>query len=364
MLNAKKVGIFSALLVTLLWACSGAMLEAQTKPQTISLTIGAGHPIAGQPYVLKAHDFLVPEITKRVLDKTGIQIKWNEAYAGSIAKVAEVLEATESGLLQVGLVCLPFEPAKLFLHNLNYFVPFNTPDPIQATRITRRVFEEMPEMKEIFEKKYNQKFLGLGTVGNYQLLTTFAVAKLADLKGKKIAAAGPNLPLLTGTGAVPVQSVLTDAYTSIQTGVYQGWLVPPGSGYGFKLHEVAKNQANLDFGCVVVSVLTVNLDTWKNLPKNIQDIMMQVGREYEMKVAEEAINYDKVGLKAYVEKGVTIRDFPAAEREKWASNLPDVPNDKAKEADKMGLPGSKVMAAYIKYLEEDGYKLPRKWVIK
>ena len=94
MLNAKKVGIFSALLVTLLWACSGAMLEAQTKPQTISLTIGAGHPIAGQPYVLKAHDFLVPEITKRVLDKTGIQIKWNEAYAGSIAKVAEVLEAT------------------------------------------------------------------------------------------------------------------------------------------------------------------------------------------------------------------------------------------------------------------------------
>ena len=62
-------------------------------------------------------------------------------------------------------------------------------------------------------------------MGNYNLVTTFSWGKGEQLKGRKIAAAGPNVPWVQAIGAIPVQSNLNEAYTSLQTGVYQGWVL-------------------------------------------------------------------------------------------------------------------------------------------
>ncbi|MHC4362931.1 MAG: C4-dicarboxylate TRAP transporter substrate-binding protein, partial [Planctomycetota bacterium] len=64
-------------------------------------------------------------------------------YGGTIAKLGGVLEAIEAGVLDMGLVAYPFEPAKLFLHNFSYHVPFGTPDPLQAQRVGARMHREM-----------------------------------------------------------------------------------------------------------------------------------------------------------------------------------------------------------------------------
>ena len=42
-------------------------------------------------------------------------------------------------------------------------------------------------------------------------ITSFPVQSTADFKGRKIAATGPNLPWISGVGAVPVQSNLPEA---------------------------------------------------------------------------------------------------------------------------------------------------------
>lgn len=359
------------LALSLLSGCGGGKKEQPSaekdsvkKPETISLRIGAGHPKVGQTYVQVSNEFFVPEVEKRVAEKTNYRIKWTEAYGGSVAQVAEVLEAAESGLLDVALVPFPFEPAKLFLQNFCFYIPFNTPDPVQSVRIARKVFNEFPVLKDMFEKNYNQKFLSLAAIGSYQLITTFPVEKVSDLKGRKIAAAGPNLTLLSGTGAVPVQSNLNEAYTSFQTGVYEGWIVYPSATYGFKLHEVAKYQTNVDFGSITAGAITVNLDTWKKLPKEVQEILQEVALEYEKKHAEVARDADKQALEKMKAEGLKVKDIPLEEKKIWVSGLPNIPNIKAKEADQKGLPGSKVISAYIKYLEEDGHKFPQKWSIE
>ena len=102
--------------------------------------------------------------------------------------------------------------------------------------------------RENLEKKYNQIYLATGSVGNYNLVTTFPWQKVEELKNHKIAAAGPNLPWLAPVGAVPVQSNLNEAYTSFQTGVYEGWIMFPDATVSFKLYEVAKNYTFTDFG--------------------------------------------------------------------------------------------------------------------
>ncbi len=341
--------------------CAAAAGSASA--ENFRLTIGAGHPADAAVWITAMRDFFAPEIAKRVAAKTGHTIEWVSAYGGSVCKLGECLEAVESGLLDIADLHVAFEPSKLMAHNFPYFVPFGTPDPRVAAKAARKVYDTVPELKKILEDKYNQIFLAVGAVGNYNLVTTFAWDKVEQLKDQKIAAAGPNIPWLRAVGAVPVQSNLNEAYTSFQTGVYGGWVMFPDATVGFKLHEVAKNYTFTDFGAIANVVLAINKTTWRKLPKEVQNIMLEVGKEFT--TVQTQMGYDK-GVASVVtmkEAGVTVRSLSEAEKAKWANALTDIPNERAAEINKAGQPG-KAIGEYIKALHEAGVKMPRDWKIK
>lgn len=331
--------------------------------ETYRMTIGAGHPADAAVWITAMRDFFAPEVSKRVAEKTGHKIEWVNAYGGSVCKLGECLEAVESGLVDIADLHIAFEPAKLMAHNFPYFVPFGAADPVVAAKAARDVYDRVPELKKILEDKYNQIFLGVGSVGNYNLVTTFAWDKVEQLKGKKIAAAGPNIPWLRAVGAVPVQSNLNEAYTSFQTGVYEGWVMFPDATVGFKLHEVAKNYTFTDFGAIPNVVLTVNKTTWRKLPKPVQDIMLEVGREFTEVQTKMALEKGKASIETMKAAGANIRSLSMAEKVKWANALTDIPNEKTDEINKAGQPG-KVVAEYIAALKKAGVKMPREWSVK
>lgn len=330
---------------------------------TFRLTIGSGHPADAAVWISTMRDFLAPEIAKRVEQKTGHKIEWVNAYGGSVCKLGECLEAVESGLVDIADLHVAFEPTKLMAHNFPYFVPFGTPDPVIAARAARKVYDTVPDLKKILETKYNQVFLGVGSVGNYNMLTTFAWDKVEQLKGRKIAAAGPNIPWLQAVGSIPVQSNLNEAYTSFQTGVYEGWIMFPDATVGFKLHEVAKNYTFTDFGAIPNVLITINKDTWKKLPKAVQDIMLEVGKEYTEVESKAALEKGQRSVEIMKAAGATVRSLSDAEKAKWANALPDIPNQRTAEIKKAGQ-ASQAVAAYIKALKEAGVKLPRDWKVQ
>lgn len=329
---------------------------------TFRLTIGAGHPADAAVWITAMRDFLAPEISKRA-EKAGHKIEWVNAYGGSVCKLGECLEAVESGLVDVADLHVAFEPAKLMAHNFAYFVPFGSPDPVTAAKAARQVYDTVPELKKILEDKYNQIFLAVGSVGNYNLVTTFPWDKVEQLKGKKIAAAGPNIPWLKAVGAVPVQSNLNEAYTSFQSGVYEGWVMFPDATVGFKLHEVAKHYTFTDFGAVPNVLITINKNTWRKLPKAVQDIMLQVGKEYTEAETKMAAAKGAASIDTMKGAGATVRSLSMEEKVKWANALSDIPNEKTAEINKAGQPG-KVVGAYIKALNAAGVKMPRNWTIR
>ena len=75
---------------------------------------------------------------------------------------------------------------------------------------------------EVFETDHNQKWLGGACLANYGVGTNFAWDAFGDLDGHKIAGAGINLDWIVG--ATPVASNLNEAYQSMQSGVYEGYL--------------------------------------------------------------------------------------------------------------------------------------------
>jgi TRAP-type C4-dicarboxylate transport system substrate-binding protein len=308
--------------------------------------------------------WFVPELKKRIAAETNHTLEVIEGYGGSIATLAEVLGATESGLLDIGAIIYPFEPSTLALHNLEMKIPFSSPDPEIAIKAMRAVYDGIPYMGQMLEDEYNQMVLGLWTVGSYNLVTTFEWSKFEDLAGRTLTAAGPNLPWITAAGVNPVQGNLGEWYTGLETGVIDGAVMFAEATAGFKLYEPAPFYTEVGFGASPQGAITVNLDTFNSLPSDVQDILVEMGAEFEAQIAgwvkeESAAAYDTMRA-----AGTTINTLTQEQRTDWANRLSELANAGAQEANDLGLPGSEAYRIYIKAQEDLGYVFPRDWVIE
>jgi C4-dicarboxylate-binding protein DctP len=347
----------------LLAASSSLLLLPAAKAEDIKLRIASGHPPANT-YVNLMQNFFVPEVTKRVAARTKHKVEFIEGYGGSIVKVADTLEGVQSGIIDIGGYCFCFEPSNLPMHAFQVMLPFGTMDPVKSVTLARRVYDKVPYMSKVFEDKFNQILIGLIADNGYNLGTNFEWNKVSDLKGKKLAGAGLNLKWLEYAGAVPVQSSLPDAYTSMQTGVYLGWIMFPSGYVNFKLHEVGKYYTEIGFGAITWHGLTINKNRFAKLPKDVQQIILEVGREYEARTGTVNLeNYPKQ-LDQLKQVGAVVKQLPDSVRVDWANSLKGWPQEKATELDKAGLPGSQVLKLAIEEAEKLGHKWPVRYSIK
>ncbi len=327
----------------------------------ITLRVGSGHPIGLLAYTETAHSFFAPELKKRVEERTDHTIRIQELHAGAVANVTEILEATRDGLLDIGFASLIFEPSNAFLHNFTLFLPFGTPDGHKATQAGRATLEAFPELIEYFETDFNQKYLTGSCLENYGLGTNFAWSNFEDLEGRRIAGAGVNLDWIAG--ATPVTSNLNEAYQSIQTGVYDGYISAVPWWASFSLYEVADYFTLVDFGSQYVNSVTINLDTWNELPVDVQEILQEVALEYEQATADLCVASEEAGIAKLKAEGVEVREIEEKTKADWANALSDFPNRMAEEANNRGLPGTEVMNFYMDQLETLGYEWPLRYEI-
>ncbi len=326
--------------------------------------IGSGHPNGPAVYVADTANFFVPEVKRRVAEETEHTVDFVEGYGGAIAGVAETLEAVQNGILDIGSYCMCFEPSKLFLHNFPYYAPFGPQDSIQQMKATRATYDAVPWLEEQFTSEYRQVLLGLHGWDNYHLGTTNPWDTVADLQGVKIGGAGPNLPWLEFAGAIPVQSSLPEGYLSLQTGVYDGWLMFPSAYLGFKYYEPSPHYTLIGFGAMGVNALTMNQRKFDSLPADVQQIIREVGRAYEEQAGASLNARQESGLKGLAEVGAQIKTLSDEARAGWAVSLDAFPNQQAKDADGRGMPGTEVMNAYLKAVDESGYTWPHAYTIE
>ena len=161
-------------------ALAAALASGAAIADDIKLRIASGHP-AVNTYVNLMQNFFVPEVTKRVAARTKHKIEFIEGYGGSMVKTAETLEGVQSGIIDIGGYCFCFEPSNLPLHAFQVMLPFGTMDPETSVKLARAVYDKVPYMSEIFEKKYNQKLIGLIADNGYNLGTSFDWSKVCLL---------------------------------------------------------------------------------------------------------------------------------------------------------------------------------------
>ncbi len=221
-------------------------------------------------------------------------------------------------------------------------------------------------MSKVFEDKYRQKLIALIADNGYNLGTNFEWNKVADLKGQKLAGAGLNLKWLEYAGATPVQSSLPDAYTAMQTGVYNGWIMFPSGWVNFKLFEVGKFYTEIGFGAIITwHGLTINKARFDKLPKDVQDIILEVAEEYEaMTGTVNEANYPQATRRSEIEghqRSQTARQR-AGRLGKIAFSLAERKSQGARRAGPAGNSGAGSSAVCRR--KKAGHTWPIRYVVK
>lgn len=337
-----------------------AMPVAASAQQVIKLTAMDGYPERAL-WVKEFITFFMPEVDQR-LAKTGkYKIEWQKAFGGQIVKPRGEFDGIKNGLGDIAIITTVFYEDKLPLSNVPYFTPFSSGNPLIVAKIMDDLSAKFPEYRKQFED-YNQVVLtSFSSIDTYGVFANKPIAKLADLKGMKLDAAGPNALYIKPVGAVGVAGSLVSYYNDIKTGVADGGILWMEAAVTFKIGEVAQHYLKSDFGTGVNKAITVNKDVWNKLPDEVKTALKEVAPLYRDKVAHAALDLSEKSTKTFVAKGGKIVDMSAAERRQWAMALPNIAKDWADDREKHGLPGHKFLIAYMDALRAAGEKPVRNW---
>jgi len=343
-------------------AAATSLIAGTAQADEITLRIGSGHP-PGVVYAGLMIDYFQPELKRRVEAETEHTINFVEGYSGSIVTVKEVLEGVQDGILDIGGFCMCFEPSNLPLHAFQVMLPFGTMDPEQSLAIAQDIYAEVPYMTDVFPDEFNQVLISRIAAGGYNIGSDFPWETLEDLQGHKIGGAGLNLNWLENAGIIPVSSSLATAYTEMSTGVYEGWIMFPSAWVNLKLYEPGPYYTLIGFGSITWHAMTINQDTYEELPPEVQTILLEVTAEYEQQTGSVNLSeYDR--LVDELRELITVTEIDPSVRQEWAESLQDWVQRNADDLEGQGLPAKQVLNLVLDSAEERGYDWPVRYTVE
>lgn len=288
------------------------------------------------------------------------KVQWNVAFGGTLARIPAAMESVETGQTDVGYMSHLFEPQRLPLQNVWMNAPFGTDD----LRITSDLAEALENAFPAMQKQWrDSNIVRLASVvlDNYVLVARFPVRSIADLRGRKVGGAGPNLQWLEGTGAVGVQVNVGTAYNDMKSGVFDALFLPTSFVASAKLHEVAPYLMRTDFGAIYGGQLVMNRASWERLPPPLQESFRRQAEAYRQAVVRRTAEVSADTFRIVQGAGGTVLDFDRGERARWAAAMPNIAQNWARAQDAKGLPGSDVLRFYMDGLRKAGVKPARDW---
>lgn len=343
----------SALIASTIMMPIGAVAE------DFNATIAAGHPAVFR-WIKMLDETFIPSVTA-ALEGSEHSITFTGQYGGAIAGVGEELETVEAGLAELGICQSLFDPGKMPVQNVTYYTPFVTDDVRVVSDLMHRLQLEDPQMQQSYDDN-GVVYVGAPVViDDYLLMTNFPINSLADLDGRKIAAPGPAINWLSGTGAVGVAGNLTTYYNELKTGVFDGVIVFASAALPGKLYEVAPHITRAGLGAQYAGSICANADWWNDLPTEVQAAMSDAAvdaNEWYLSNLEAAVTSS---FEAMAAQGATITDASDEMRAAWASGMDNAAQTWAAGLDAQGVAASEVLSGYMDNMRTQGITPLRDW---
>ncbi len=328
--------------------------------ETIQLTAVDGYP----PKALQVRTFIeyfIPEVDKRLAVSNKYKIRWNQAFAGQIVKVRNVLPGIEKGLGDIGVVTTVFHQDKVPLQAVAYVTPFVTADPVLVSRTIDELAETVPAIKQDWAG-YNQVLLtSFSVIDSYEMYFREKVTDIKGFNGLKIAGAGINMRYLTGTGATPVVGSMVNYYNQLKAGAIDGAMLWTDAAVAFKLVEGAPYMLRANIGTANSKAITMNRDVFNGLPDEVRDTIVAVAADYRYYTAKAALADADDAIKAVKAAGGEIIEMSPEARQQWADNMPNIAKEWAADLDGNNKPGTEILVTYMDKMRAAEQPILRQW---
>jgi TRAP-type C4-dicarboxylate transport system substrate-binding protein len=159
-------------------------------------------------------------------------------------------------------------------------------------------------------------------------------------------------------GAAPVAMSQGETYDALKKNIVDGTLVPIEALEGFKQAEVLK-YTTLTYSAAYSQgfFVVMNLKKWNSLPKDLQQIITDVSKEYEDITAKAWEDSDKSGFKFAENMGHEFIELSDAESAQFKEAVKPVFSEYVKNANEKGVDGQAVFDAVQEMVEEYSMKL-------
>jgi TRAP-type C4-dicarboxylate transport system substrate-binding protein len=253
-------------------------------------------------------------IDQIVAKKAPGELKIQVVGGPEAVKTMDQVQAAQRGMVDM-----------VFTTNAYYLSVLPEVDALKLSTLTpmqERASGAWAYLNSLHEQKIGLRYHArLGLDLRFHLYSTKPV-KSADLKGLNIRVSANQLQAIKALGANPIVIPPTEVYVALERHVVDGYCWPSVGIRDWGWDKVTKYVVDPGFFNVPNPVL-INLKTWNNLPKKLQDILNEAAIEGEKKAValfEDLAQKERPILK----KGnIEVIDLPKAEKEKFLKTAYD-----------------------------------------
>jgi C4-dicarboxylate-binding protein DctP len=300
--------------------------QAEAKrPVIIRLVVPAP---AGDPLTEKDE-----ELAKRFNSRVNGEYKILVFPGESLAKIPEYFDAVRVGAIEMADVAwgvyAGLDPRLSLIET-----PFLFNNIEAGIEAARRL---LPLHDKILQERFNAKALGLINFSGFELLCSRPVKSLEDWKGMMVGAISPTMAhMIKELGGSPVTVMWTDLYTSLQKGIIDGAANGTHGSIENGLTDVC-TDVSCFFGASAWNGYAINLDLWKKMPANVQQILLEeVDRAVDW-MHKKLLQYEVEDIKTFQERGLNIHIISNREREKWRQKLQDYQKEQLSSMGEFGI---------------------------
>jgi TRAP-type C4-dicarboxylate transport system substrate-binding protein len=305
-------GIFLACFLFSSSACSGPNAGNKSSgpagsKNPVSLRLAIPNP-PGDELTRNAEKFAA-EVTRKTEGSYEVRVFPGE----TMVKVPEMYDAVRQGSVEMSVVGIGIFEG---LHPGLAEYPMSY-DSIEANAAAAKPLLELFS-REIFEKILNMKGLAAYTTGAQELISKRPVRTLEDWKGLLVGTGNPQgSSMVSALGGAPVTIFWTDFYSGLSKGTVDAALNSMRSDIVYRLTDTAE-YVTLFYGQPTFISYNINLDIWKKLPPDIQQIFLDEARQACDEMNEYQIRaWRQLDRQALIDQGATIYDVPQQERARW-----------------------------------------------
>ena len=252
------------------------------------------------------------EFKKYVEEKSNGEIEVSLHINSSLGADREMTEAMQLGTLEVGIIgtsnLANFEPA----FNIFEF-PFLFKDDVTAKKL---IDGELGEQLDKQLQKQDLRIIGYGVNGfRHTTNNRGPIHKPEDMKGLKIRTMENPIHVATFKlfGANPTPINFGELYTALSQKTVDAMECPINLIYTSKFYEVQKYYS-LTGHLYAVAPLTMSEISFRKLPKNLQDVVLEGGKVYRDKQREGTLAEEETMLQLLKDNGMIVNDLTEEEK--------------------------------------------------